>query len=228
LLLSLVRNSSLRFDRGNAFLLSTGALTLFENNRELLDAFRRGTQEALAEVYHCFVEDVDTLVRRGFALGAGRETRVPGAPSPDQERELVQEVFVRAFSEKARMAFDGLRPYRPYLMQITRNLLVDFWRKHGREIQAPESETGVEEIAELEPIEPEENLHRQTLQRATRDYLASLEPRLQEFVKLRFEEEKSQYDLMKEMKITRWNVRSMEKKVQTGLLKYLKKKGLEA
>ena len=103
-------------------------MTVFEENQELLLAFREGTREALTRVYQHYVDEVARGVRRGFFLGEGRE-RIPGAPDDQAQRELVQEVFLRAFSEKARNAYDGLRPFRPYLMRIVRNLLIDYWRR---------------------------------------------------------------------------------------------------
>ena len=41
----------------------------------------------------------------------------------------MQEAFRRAFEERARSAYDGLRPYRRYLLTITRNLVIDQLRK---------------------------------------------------------------------------------------------------
>ena len=53
---------------------------------------------------------------------------VAGVPDTDAEHDLVRETFVRAFAEKARSSFDGLRPYRPFLLRITKNLMIDRFR----------------------------------------------------------------------------------------------------
>ncbi len=58
---------------------------------------------------------------------------MPGGGSSELE-DLIQEVFVRAFSEKGRLAYDGLRDYEPYICTIARNLLIDRARKQGREV----------------------------------------------------------------------------------------------
>jgi len=206
---------------------------MFENNRKLLDEFRKGQQNALAEVYRQTVDVVTRVIRSGFHVSTRTGTRVPGVYSMEIQRDLVQEVFVRAFSEKARRNYDGLRPYKSYLVQIARNLLVDYWRKQGREISLEnkndsERENIIESryVTNLEAVPPEDDLHWKTLKEATRKYMATLEPDLQEFVTLRFEEELSQYDLVKKLKISRWKVRRLEAKVQSGLMKYLKKQGL--
>jgi DNA-directed RNA polymerase specialized sigma24 family protein len=52
---------------------------------------------------------------------------------PEQKRELLQEVFIRAFSAKARPAYDGVRPYKSYLATIASNLMIDTRRKDTRD-----------------------------------------------------------------------------------------------
>src|SRR5262245_14968230 len=83
---------------------------LFLKNRDLLDRFRRGEQDALGEVYERYVDEVGMLARRGFTMEAHGHVVVPGARDVDAEHDLVQETFVKAFAEKARQSFDGLRP----------------------------------------------------------------------------------------------------------------------
>ena len=100
-------------------------MTIFRDDRPLLDAFRRGDRAAAERVYYHYVDDVDKLVRRGFILDAKETIRVPGIGDADAAADLVQEVFVRALSEPARLSYDGLRPYRPYLLRIAKNLLID-------------------------------------------------------------------------------------------------------
>jgi DNA-directed RNA polymerase specialized sigma24 family protein len=48
--------------------------------------------------------------------------------------DLVQEVFVRAFSTDARHAYDGRREYGHYLAAIARNCFIDLLRARRREI----------------------------------------------------------------------------------------------
>jgi len=73
---------------------------------------------------------------------------------------------------------------------------------------------------------PEQELHWQRQQRATAQYVISLDQELQRFIQLRFVDEHSQYEVMDQMKITRRRVRTLEKKVQVGLRKFLIKQGL--
>src|SRR5262249_10922972 len=112
-----------------------GGPGLLAGDRELLDAFRRGDREALARVYHHYVDAVARLVRYGFLLET-RNLRISGARDVDAENEIIQDVFVRAFGERARLGYDGIRPYRPYLLRIAKNLLVDQARSRGHAMLA--------------------------------------------------------------------------------------------
>jgi RNA polymerase sigma factor (sigma-70 family) len=191
----------------------------FESDRELLDHFRAGDPDALTRVYGETVNAVAQLLHRGALLAAGR--RVPGAGSAELERELVQETYLRAFSERARLAYDGLRPYRPYLLRIARNLLIDHWRRAGRELP----DEGISELP-AEPAPAEENLDFAARLTATRAYLEQLTPDLRSFVELRFIQGLSQREVVKRLEVTRWRARALEKKVQAGLVRHLKRAGL--
>ncbi len=104
---------------------------IFRRKPGLLRAFRDGRREALAEVYWANIDVVAAVARRGATLVSG--AKVAGVWS-DEHHDLVQETFARAFSERARLAYDGLRDYRPYLLTVCRNLLADWARQRGREV----------------------------------------------------------------------------------------------
>ena len=93
-------------------------MTVFSGRRELLDQFRSGDRAALRTVYERYVDDVETLARRGFTIESSEHVYVRGV-SGDGVRELVQDTFTRAFASSARTAYDGISPYRPYLLRIT-------------------------------------------------------------------------------------------------------------
>src|SRR5258706_11892085 len=95
-------------------------VTLFRDRPALLDAFYRGDGPALEDVYWGYVDLVEGIARHGFlVLRSGQ--RVHGA-GRDEIADLVQETFARAFGDRARRAYDGQRPYGPYLATIARNL----------------------------------------------------------------------------------------------------------
>jgi RNA polymerase sigma factor (sigma-70 family) len=198
--------------------LGTG-VTIFDNNRDLLDRFRRGDRAALAEVYYRYVDDVATLARRGFTIESIGHVYVRGV-SGDAEREIVQETFARAFAEKARVAFNGIDPYRPYLMRIAKNLLIDRFRAGSKQ------EVELDDNAAFELGEEPVDLDWEQRRTATVEYLATLAPEMRQIVRLRFEDELSQDDVAAKVGCSRRRVRTLEAKAQKELRKWLHKRGL--
>ena len=194
-------------------------MTIFANDRGLLDRFRRGERAALAAVFEHYVDDVATLARRGFTIESSGHVHVRGT-GRDGEHELVQDTFTKAFAEKARLAYDGVSPYRPYLLRITKNLMIDRYRAEQRQARVVDLDDVVDATAEPPP-----DLHFQKLQAATSEYLATLDPRLREFVRLRFEEGGSQDGIAEALGCTRRKIRTLEADVQKGLRSWLKRRG---
>jgi RNA polymerase sigma-70 factor, ECF subfamily len=198
-------------------------MTIFANDRALLDRFRRGERAALAAVFEHYVDDVATLARRGFMIESSGHVYVRGA-TRDGEFELVQETFAKAFAEKARVAYDGLSPYRPYLMRITKNLMIDRYRAEQKEARTITLDAL--ELDALEPAaEPAPDLDFQKLSAATAAYVATLGAKEREFVRLRFEEAGSQDGVAEALGWTRRKVRTTERDVQQGLRSWLKQRG---
>lgn len=194
-------------------------MTIFSNNRDLLDRFRRGDRAALAEVYYRYVDEVATLARRGFTIESSGHVYVRGV-SGDAEREIVQETFARAFAQKARNAFNGIDPYRPYLMRIAKNLLIDRFRAGSKQ------EVELDDNAPIELGEEPVDLDWEQRRTATVEYLATLDAESRQVVKLRFEDELSQDEAADRLGCSRRRVRTVEAKAQKELRKWLQKRGL--
>src|SRR5580692_8945302 len=103
-------------------------MTVFVGNDHLLRRFRAGDREALGTVYWHYVDAVEALLRRCLASRAGAMAH------GKEVADVLQDVFVKAFSESARLAFDESREYRPFLMVIARHTLIDHLRVAPREI----------------------------------------------------------------------------------------------
>ena len=204
------------------------------DNRKLLEGFRRGERDALYKVYNHYVDQVDLLLRLGFIISRTGH-RIPGVPDRDRRADLLQEVFARAFTEKARLSYDGVRPYRPYLLRIARNLLVDQARKSGTQaLLGKQEDVGAGDIDAIldrhEPIrahqELEDELHWKQLFSATTEYVKTLDDQLQSVLKYRFEQGHSQVKTAEILGVSRRKVRTLEKQVEDGLRRHLLRQGL--
>ena len=196
-------------------------MTVFAENRPLLDAFRRGDRTALSTVYFHYVDDIAALVRNGFSLPA-TGARVHGASDDQTLRDVVQDVFTRAFAPRARDAYDGIRPYRAYLRRIARNLMID--RARASDATVP-LDSGDGELV-IEPEAPEVDSAWLAERRETAAYVAGLAPELQSLVKLRFEDELSQEEAAAALGVSRRRVRTLEARVERGLRHALRRAGL--
>src|SRR5437899_552364 len=112
-------------------------MPVFRNAPGLLERFRAGSREAMDTVYWAYVPRIERLVHTGFRGADGKI--VPGVGYAEVE-DLVQEIFARAFSERARLAYDGQRDFGPYLSILARNVVVDWARKKKREIYFEETD----------------------------------------------------------------------------------------
>jgi RNA polymerase sigma factor (sigma-70 family) len=210
---------------------------VFQEHSGLLRRFRGGEREALEIVYRRYVDDVMRVLRTGFvSRRSGALYRVPGVAPDSTLLDMTQEVFARAFAPNGRAGYDGLRPYRPYLLQIARNLRIDQLRREGRELSAedagsPSSFLDLDALLESNAaITPPDDAHDDPawlqLREATRAHVASLSAEEQRFVELRFVRELPQIEVAELMAVTRRRVRTLEALVLRSLRKTLKAKGL--
>lgn len=188
----------------------------------LLAGFRRGERSALERVYWAYVDRVERILRFGVHLvkADAPSTRVSGAPV-DEIGDLVQETFARAFTEKTRLAYDGLRDYGPFLATIARNLLIDRARKLGRELPLDAINIDDEPAPEAEAPYAEP-----AVMQAVNEYLAQLPDELRAAHNQRYERGLSQEDAARALGISRQQIRTLEKRLREGLAAYMAARGL--
>ena len=194
--------------------------------------YARGEVIALEAVYRAHVDEVARLVRRGFTYARDKVVHVPGLGDEAAQMDLIQDSFVRAFGEKARRAYDPQRPYRAYLLRITKNLMIDRLRKSGREVELPDSD-GVGDLegilADDLPFEQEDpacQAHWGRQWEQTIHRVQSLPDEQRTFYRLRYEQAEAQARVAQKMGITRRRVRTLEQGLRRGLRKHLRNKGL--
>lgn len=200
-------------------------MPLFRTDRAFLDKFRAGAPDVVAKVYWEYVRKVERLLSVGFEI-RNRGIRVSGVcRNPEDLADLVQEVFVRAFSEKGRLAYDGMRDYGPYLYAIARNVLVDWARMHGREIPSPrlELEAALETTPSDEDTVPWAAPATISVVEA---YLANLSQDLREVHRLRHELGLSQEQAAEKLGVGRQTLRTLERNLRNGLATALDAAGI--
>ena len=182
-------------------------------------AFRRGDHDALEAVYRQYVGDVERFVRRTL----GRMGRF----APSDLADIVQDVFVKAFARAARESYDGERAYGPFLLTITRNVVIDWARRSGREIPGSDALAGTLEQAAAG--EPEESPpFAAALVAATNAYVEKLPEDLRGVHRQRFVLGLPQRQAADALGISRQTLRTLEKKLVVGLRKELRRAGLAA
>jgi len=182
---------------------------IFAEKPELLRRFRAGERAALETVYWEYVDLIGFVARRG----SGRA---------DVADDLVQETFARAFAERARLAYDGLRPYKPYLLTICRNLLADWAQKSGKDLSADL----LTDDPQIEPDPPEAWAEPATVALVER-YLAGLDPRLRAVYEQRYQQDRSQNQTAEALGLSRQRVRTLEERLRRGLSRVLVREGFK-
>ncbi|HEY3500211.1 MAG TPA: RNA polymerase sigma factor [Polyangiaceae bacterium] len=177
-------------------------------DRELLLGFRAGRREALERVYWENVDAIETLVQAGL--------RRSQQFSPANVADLVQEIFAKAFSRKARDAYDGEREYGPFLRQLGRNALVDWLRSRGRELAG---DFDLEALAEARHLtsEADNAPFPPDLVAITRRFVGRLGPELRGVHERRFLAAESQEQAAETLGISRQTLRTLERRLLDGL-----------
>jgi RNA polymerase sigma-70 factor, ECF subfamily len=217
---------------------------LLIENRALLDAFRRGERPALEKVYTAYADAVAGFLRSGFSFdSSGRACRFLGARSAFDLEDRVHDVFARAFSERARIAYDGLSPYRSYLLTIARNVVIDDFRRKenvlveysldarpDREIQSelrPDLVHGGEPLhGEVAPSGlPQADAEAKEVLDLVKAFRTTIAPREQLIFKLRFEEEKDHTEIQKETGLSPSKIKTSEQRIRERFFEFMHDRG---
>lgn len=214
-------------------------MTLLSSDRDLLDAFRRGDRAALERVYEHYAPMIAAFLSRGFTFSSkGRQLQFRGYHQPFDLDNALQETFVRAFSERARLAYDGLNPYRSYVTTIARNLVLSEFRR--REVAASQLfvvRDGDDPSSDLEargagpPLvsEPapsaEAQLLRDELRRLYGAFVEQLSERERAYFVARFEERQIRVEAGRASGLSHMQARTLEKKLRRRFLAFMQDNG---
>jgi RNA polymerase sigma factor (sigma-70 family) len=205
-------------------------MTLLTEDRALLDGFRRGDRWALQRVYDSYVDHVAAFLRGGFTFSSkGESFTFKGVRSPSDLQDMLQETFCRAFSPRARQGYDGIHPYRGYLLTIARNLTIDRFRRQVREVFEPVNghlpENPDSPDGPPPPRSPEAELLDREVAEIVRSFYAELDEREREVLRIYFETEEGQRAAAARLKMTRHQLRKSVGQIRSKLHARLVKGG---
>lgn len=189
-------------------------------DRALLQRFRDGASDALAEVYRQHAGVLARMLR----AAAHRGQSFAALRSAVELENAIVEVFARAFEPRARQVYDGLRPYEHFLMGIARNYLLELGRNR-------EHASGLELAEELDLALSLErgDVHQELEDREVAELLRSFRVALGEdegrLFDLRYGEGLAQAAAAERLGQTRIQLRRREHKLRLRLLDYLQAHG---
>ena len=196
---------------------------VFAGKPDLLSRFRQGDSSALETVYWAYVEQVTRIVQavmNSYAAANGEPVKLRATELGD----LVQEVFVRAFSPESRSRYDGNRPYGPYVGQIARNSVADHWRSTRRQVVVDVVPLLDALSLEIETRIPERWADQETVALVER-YVTSLEPDVRRVHEELYVKGLSQRQAAAALGVGRQAIRGLDTRLRTGLRQELRRCG---
>lgn len=212
---------------------------LLVENRELLDRYRRGERKALETVFSTYSPRLAAFLRGGFSFNSGgHRCRFAGSRSSFDLEDRVHEVFVRAFSERARMGYDGLSAFEGYLIGIARNMVIDEFRRRasalsefsideGPEVAAPEGDDVSEPLigVAVRTGQPQKDAETAEVLALVGAFKSSLSAREREIFRLRFEEEKEHGVIGQETGLSPSKIKTSEQRIREGFFDFMRRHG---
>ena len=193
-------------------------MPIFRTDPALLAAYREGRRDALERVYRYYVRSVEKYART-LARSAGN----PELAQPGFIADLLQDVFIRAFSGPARHGYDGQRDFGPYLKTVARNCFIDAQRARGREVLIRD-----EDLSQMidSSAGSEEDWCDPKIAAVLAEYVSQLSPVARAIYERRFVLGQSQMESSEALGLSRRALRTGENRLRTGLRKALVKAGV--
>jgi len=191
-------------------------MPLLQRDPVLFRAFAAGEQLALERAYRFYAPQVDAYLR---AL-AGRLSARDYAQTSHRS-DLLQDVFIRAFSQPVRQSYDGQRPFRPYLYAIARNCFVDVLRRRAREVVISPELLPLESEAPTVPDPPDV-----LVAAVVHQYVSELPNKLRGVYEQRYVSGLAQLGACQALGLTRQQLRTREARLRRGLRQALAQAGV--
>ena len=211
-------------------------------NAKLLVAFREGEKDALEEVYRHYAPKVTKFLQRGFTFRSNRGNfYFKGIQDNSELHASVQEVFRRAFEDKARHSYNGINSFTNWVLAIGRNMVLNRFR--NREISISNYISPSDERTHLSFMDDEvtqeytgilysqparaqdREMESKQLRDLMTDFMKGLSEQERQLLLYRFSEGRGQEETAELLDSTRMKVRTIEKNVRNQLRTFLKTSG---
>jgi len=211
-------------------------------NAALLEAFKKGDRAAMDTIYRHYVPGVTSFLRKGFTFRSGRgHFFFKGIQDPSDLKSGVQEVFRRAFEDKARLSYNGINSFSNWVLAIGRNMVINQFR--NREIAFSDYISPSDERSHLTVLDDEvtdefsgilyaEKVRAQDLSVEDDElkvlvtkFMGELTVHDRQLLVLRFIDGKGQEETAEALGSTRMKVRTSEAKLRSRLRAFLRFSG---
>lgn len=207
-----------------------------ENDRALLERYRLGEPRALEAIFRAYAPGVATTLRRGFTFESqGRRCSFHGTKSSFDLEDRLHDVFARAFGEQARLGYDGITPFQAYLKSITRNLIIDDFRRKERALVEYSIDADAPSSTEhaSEPLsgalgmsgDPEHDVANAELIALVARFERSLDPREGDIYQLRYVHELEHADIALKTGLSESKVKTSEKRIRIKFYDFMRRNG---
>ncbi len=193
-------------------------------------------------VYRHYHRGVTAFLRKGFTFRSGTgHFFFKGIQDPQDLKSAVQEVFRRAFEDRARQSYNGVNSFTNWVLAIARNMVINQFR--NREIAfsdyiAPTDERGhltvmddevTEEFSGVlygRPSRPQDSIFEHgELKTLIDGFTKELSEHDRKLLILRFADGLGQEETAKILDSTRMKVRTAEARLRSRLRAYLRHSG---
>ncbi len=193
-------------------------MTWLSSDRYRLEKFRKGDKEVFANVYSVYKTNLARSLVNGFSVEHRGKRILIVVRSAFELDDIIQQTFLKAFSEKSRRDYDGVRPFGAWLKAIARNLAIDRYRILSRysydEVYETVEVKMNQEIGESYGyVSPEEVLFRKERSQIYERFITGLKGTDRLLVKMRFEEQFTREEVTRKTGLSAMQIRYREKKL---------------
>jgi RNA polymerase sigma factor (sigma-70 family) len=202
-------------------------MAFLQKNRELLERFRQGEAQALAEVYDHYVPKLIAKLRPGVRFWRqGEICFVHDARIQLEMEDIIQQTFLQVFEKGARSRYSGLNPYFHYLLSTARNVVLQSLRCREIPVDAADLADETSSPGSIALFDdPSWSIELREISDLIDKFQSRLKGLHQRIFDLRFVQKRSRIECMRHLNISEMQLRYREKRLLTRFLRYLKKHG---